>query len=135
MLTISLVFKATADELFCAWTDPAIMSRWLFKGDDSEIANIDADVAVGGHFSIVEQTRDGTIEHTGNYLLVDKPHALAFTLEVPKRFPRASQVSLEFLQSDVGCEMVLQQTGVDPNIVEPDWRRMFSKLTMVLLSR
>jgi uncharacterized protein YndB with AHSA1/START domain len=132
---ISLVFKATADQLFGAWTDPAIMSRWLFKGNDSDIANIDADVSVGGYFSIAERTREGTTEHTGNYLLVDKPNALAFTLEVPKHFAGTSQVSLEFKQSDVGCEMMFQQTGIDPNIAEAEWRRMFSNLTMVLLGR
>jgi len=133
MLNISLVYKATADELFCAWTDPAIMSQWLFKGDDSEIESVEADVAVGGAFSIVERTKDGPMDHFGNYLLVDKPYALSFTLAVPKHFAGDTQVSIEFKQTDVGCEMVFQQAGVEPGIVEPSWRRMFSNLTMLLL--
>src|SRR4051812_31586783 len=106
MLKISLVFQATAEELFCAWTDPAVMSQWLFKGDDSEIENIEIDVAVGERFSILERTKEGSIDHFGNFLFVDKPHSLSFTLELPRHFVGISQVSIEFRQSDVGCEMV-----------------------------
>jgi uncharacterized protein YndB with AHSA1/START domain len=135
MLVIALVFRASAEELFCAWTDPAIMSQWLFKGDNSEIESIDIDLSVGGRFSIVERAKDEIIDHFGNFLLVEKPQSLSFTLEVPKHFSGTSQVQIDFKQTDTGCEMVFQQAGVNPEIVEGSWRRMFSNLTMVLLRR
>ena len=133
MLQITPVFQVPAERLFCAWTDPLLISKWLFKGDDSEIARVDLDLTVGGRFSIVEQTRDGTIDHFGNYLLIDKPHLLAFSLEVPKHFPGISQVQLEFKESEVGTQMTFQQTGVDPGIVEASWRRMFTQLAKAFL--
>jgi uncharacterized protein YndB with AHSA1/START domain len=133
MLQITPVFQVPAEKLFCAWTDPVLIGRWLFRGDDSEIAKVDLDLAVGGRFSIVEQTRDETIDHFGNYLLIDRPRLLSFSLEVPKHFSGVSQVQLEFRETDVDTEMIFQQTGVDPAIVEASWRRMFTQLARVFL--
>jgi len=139
VLVITPVFQVPAGKLFCAWTDPAIIAQWLFKGDDSEIVKVDLDLVVGGRYSIVEQGRDGTIDHFGNYLAIDEPHLLSFTLEVPKHFSGVSQVRLEFREAEaaavttVATEMVFQQTGVDPQIVEGSWRRMFTQLARVFL--
>jgi uncharacterized protein YndB with AHSA1/START domain len=139
MLVITPVFQVPAEKLFCAWTDPAIISQWLFKGEDSEIVKADLDLVVGGRYSIVEQTRGDTIDHFGNYLVIDKPRLLSFTLEVPKHFSGMSQVQLEFKEAEaaavttVATEMVFQQTGVDPQIVEGSWRRMFTQLARVFL--
>ncbi|HKS18797.1 MAG TPA: SRPBCC family protein [Bradyrhizobium sp.] len=139
MLVITPVFQVPAEKLFCAWTDPAIIRQWLFKGDDSEIVRVELDLKAGGRFSIVEQTRDGTVDHFGNYVVIDRPHQLSFTLEVPRHFPGVSQVQLEFREADAttvataATEMVFQQTGVDPQIVEGRWRRMFTQLARVFL--
>ena len=136
MLVITPVFQVPAEKLFCAWTDPAIVSQWLFRGDDSEIVKVELDLIAGGRFSIVEQTRDDAIDHFGNYLVVDRPHRLCFTLEVPKHFSGVSQVQLEFKTAEtttVTTEMVFQQTGVDPPLVEGSWRRMFTQLARVFL--
>lgn len=136
MLVITPVFQVPAEKLFCAWTDPAIVSQWLFKGDDSEIVKVELDLVAGGRFSIVEQTRDDAIDHFGNYLVVDRPHRLCFTLEVPRHFSGVSQVQLEFKTAEtttVATEMVFQQTGVDPPLVEGSWRRMFTQLARVFL--
>jgi len=135
MLVITPVFSSSAEDLFSAWTDPAVMRQWLFKGDDSEIESIAIDLAVGGRFSILERTRAGTIDHFGNYLSIDRPNLLSFTLEVPAHFPGTSQVEIGFRQVEAGCEMVFRQAGVDPEIVEGSWRRMFIALARVLLSR
>jgi len=133
MLQITPVFQVPAEKLFCAWTDPVLIGKWLFKGDDSEIVRVDLDLTVGGRFSIVEQTSDGTIDHFGNYLRIDKPHLLSFSLEVPKHFAGISQIQLEFRETEVGTEMIFQQTGVDPAIVEASWRRMFTQLARAFL--
>jgi len=67
--------------------------------------------------------------------VVDRPRLLCFSLEVPQHFPGQSRVAIAFRQGPKDFEMVFEQTGVDPEIVEADWRRMFSRLAMVLLKR
>ena len=66
-LNITLIFKATAEELFSAWTEPELVRQWLFKGDDSQSVTADIDLAVGGRFSIAEHTKDGTVEYFGRW--------------------------------------------------------------------
>ena len=56
MIQLTPIFHVSAEGMFDAWTEPALISKWLFKGDDSEIVNVDLDLTVGGRFSIVEQT-------------------------------------------------------------------------------
>jgi uncharacterized protein YndB with AHSA1/START domain len=137
MLQLTPVFQVPPDRLFAAWTDPVVISKWLFRGEDSEIVRVTLDLTVGGRFSIVEQTKDDTIDHFGSYLVIDRPDLLSFTLEVPKHFPGTSQVQLEFREAEapttVTTEMIFRQTGVDPQIVEGSWRRMFTQLARVFL--
>jgi uncharacterized protein YndB with AHSA1/START domain len=137
MLQITPIFQVPAERLFEAWTDPAQIEKWLFKGDNSEIVKVDLDLTVGGRFLIVERTEKDTIDHFGEYLLIERPRLLTFQLEVPKHFTGISQVQLEFKETDAAAtaatEMLFQQTGIDPRSVEGTWRRMFTQLARVFL--
>jgi uncharacterized protein YndB with AHSA1/START domain len=132
-LSITLIFKATAVQLFAAWTEPELVEQWLFKDADSECVTADIDLTVGGRFSILEHAKDGPVDHFGTYAAIDKPHSLAFTLEAPKRFGGVSEIQVEFKQMSEECEMVFRQTGVDPETAEAVWRKMFLNLTRTLI--
>src|SRR5207253_10552948 len=71
MLQITPVFQVPAEKLFCAWTAPVLIGKWLFKGDDSEIVRVELDLTVGGRFSSVEQTRHGPIDHIVSNMPID----------------------------------------------------------------
>ena len=86
-------------------------------------------------FSILEHTRDGPVDHFGNYATIDKPHSLAFTLESTKRFAGVSEIQVQFKQMAEECEMVFRQTGVDAEAGEAIWRKMFLNLTRTLIKR
>jgi uncharacterized protein YndB with AHSA1/START domain len=132
-LSITLIFKATAGQLFAAWTKPEFVEQWLFKDADSESVTADIDLTVGGRFSIVEHTKDGPVHHFGNYSAIDKPHSLSFSLEAPTRFGGVSEVQIQFNQMPEECEMVFRQTGVDAENSEAIWRKMFLNLTWTLI--
>ena len=130
---ISLIFSASAEQLFKAWTDSDLVEQWLFKNETSTVkANIDA--RSGGKFRIVEQDGGLKIDHFGTYVDVIKAKRLTFTLEVPAHFEGQSRVSVEFKQTDAATEMNFVQVGVDPEIVQSDWNRMFQNLTRLLLA-
>jgi uncharacterized protein YndB with AHSA1/START domain len=95
------------DRVFAGWTVPALMSRWLFVGPSGEIVFTSVDLRVGGRFSIVEQP-DGyePVDHTGEYLDVQPPHRLFFSLEVPAHFPGRTEIRLEISASGAGSELV-----------------------------
>lgn len=134
-LRLTPIFSASPEQLFNAWTQPSLMSQWLFKGDASRIERIDIDLRPGGKFFIRETANSEVIDHYGAYLEIDRPHRLAFTLEVPSHFKGVSRVTVDFKPGTAGCEMDFQQSGVEPAIVEASWRMMFSNLARVMLER
>jgi uncharacterized protein YndB with AHSA1/START domain len=77
-LRITRRIHATPDELFDAWTDPESVRVWMCPGDVKE-ARARLDVRVGGTYQIDMVGATATFEHTGEYLVVDRPRKLSFT--------------------------------------------------------
>ena len=132
-MIITTFFKAHAEDLFRAWTDPILMKQWLFKLGNSEIATVEVSLEVGGQFKVVERTPSEIIDYFGSYVRIDKPKQLSFTLNAPKRFPGQTLVSVQFRQGMEECEMTFEQANVESEMVDAEWRRMFSQLAMALL--
>lgn len=134
VVRISRQFESRPEVLFDAWIRPEIVRKWLFKSPVNEITEVSIDPEAGGAFSIVELTETGeVIDHFGRYILVDRPHKLEFSLEVPKHFPGVTEVNLTFGQTAAGgCDLHFVQTGVEPRVVEESWRRMLGQLKELL---
>ncbi|HEX6050586.1 MAG TPA: SRPBCC domain-containing protein [Gemmatimonadaceae bacterium] len=72
-LTVVRVINASADELYAAWTDPAIMRRWM-------ATIVDADVRVGGRYRITIHEDDGSVNtFTGEYRVLEPGKRLVKT--------------------------------------------------------
>ena len=132
-LHLTPMFSASPERLFDAWTQPDLVERWLFKSDNNSIERVTIDLKCGGKFSILERADGETVDHFGEYFEIDRPHRLAFTLEVPSHFQGVSRVAIEFKPHTQGCEMDFKQDGVDPSLVEGAWRMMFTGLARVML--
>jgi uncharacterized protein YndB with AHSA1/START domain len=127
------MYQASAERLFCAWTKPDLMRRWLFKSPTNTIERVDQNLSVGGRFSILEKADGRTIDHYGEYTEIKPPYRLAFWLEVPAHFEGRTDVAISFHPTPEGCEMEFIQTGIDPSVVEKKWRAMFLNLADMLL--
>jgi uncharacterized protein YndB with AHSA1/START domain len=66
-VTIVRTFACPVDEVFAAWTDPALLGRWLAPGP-CEVLEVSADARPGGHYRIVVIDAEGN-RHvtTGEY--------------------------------------------------------------------
>ena len=100
-------FDASAERVFDAWLDPAMVTQWLFRSKDGERVTAMIDARVGGRFSITAHRPDGDIEHVGEYRVIDRPNRLVFTFAVPKLSPEYDLVSIDIRQVDDGCELTL----------------------------
>jgi len=113
-------FKASPERVFDAWLDPNTARRFLFTDANGEVIRCEIEPRVGGKFLIVDRRTSGDskytgdIEHTGEYLEIDRPHRLVFTFNVPRYTPLATRVSIEILPIRDGCELSLTHTGVLP---------------------
>lgn len=125
-------FALPASAIFEAWTTPRLMARWIFSSRTGEIHKIDIDLRVGGTFTILERVDGEYVHHIGTFQKIDRPHILAFTLEVPQRFPGISRCVMAVASTPDGCVMTFQQSDVAKEIVESNWRAMFRALADVL---
>lgn len=125
-------FGVEPEVIFNAWTKPELMKAWLFKSPDNEIRSIKMDLKVGGKFSILELNNNEKIDHFGEYVEIEKPGKLVFTLEVPWHFSGISKVSIEIKATPEGCEMRFTQSGIDTSITKGSWEKMFENLKFVI---
>ncbi len=100
-------FSAPPERVFDAWLDPEKAGRFLYATEEGEMVRVEIDARVGGRYSIVERRDGQDVEHTGEYLEIDRPRRLVFTLQVPLYSEEVDRVTVEIEPADGGCELTL----------------------------
>lgn len=77
-LNVSRVFEATQAELFEAFTNPDVLSRW-FGPPGTELVSADADARVGGGYDFRLRSGGKVNSLHGEYVEVTPPDRLVFT--------------------------------------------------------
>ena len=141
-IKVSRRFDASAERVFDAWVDSATARKWLYATDDGEIVRCDIDARVGGSWTIVRRGPSPEppnevidMEHTGEYLEIDRPRRLAFTFGVPKFSSETTTVSVDIVPSGDGCELTLINAGVPEEWAErteQGWRMILDNLAKTL---
>ncbi|RZA08137.1 MAG: hypothetical protein EOP11_05725 [Proteobacteria bacterium] len=108
-------FPAMPNEVFDAWIRPELASQWLFTSGDAS-ATVSLDPRPGGSWAI-SNAREGTdYRAEGKYLMVDRPHHLAFTFSMPQFSPNQDEITVDIYQS--GAATLLNFTQSGPDIAE-----------------
>lgn len=108
-------FNASAERVFDAWLDPVRAAKWLFATDQGKMLRAEIDPRVGGKWNFTERRGDTTAEHTGEYLVIDRPRRLVFTFGVPSASPDFDRVTVEIEPQGSGCVLTLTQE------MKPEW--------------
>jgi uncharacterized protein YndB with AHSA1/START domain len=136
VLRVTRRFNASAERVFCAWLDPKPTSRWLFATATGEMVRVEMDTRVGGRFTMVDRRDGEDVEHTGEYLEIDRPQRLVFTLAVPKFSRESTRVCVEIVSlGESRCELTLTHEGPRPEHAartEAGWKQILDGLAASL---
>ena len=130
-------FTASAERVFDAWLDAGTVGQWLFATPTGQVVRAEIDPRVGGRYVIVDRRDGEDVEHTGEYLEIDRPRRLVFTLAVPKYSQDADRVTIDIVPLESGCELTLTHE-MHPEFAEwadrteSGWTSILDKLDEVL---
>jgi uncharacterized protein YndB with AHSA1/START domain len=107
-LTVTHRFKASAERVFDAWLDPEKARHWFFvTKTDVPLVRAEVDARVGGRFCFSD-LRDGVaVDHVGEFLELDRPRRLVFTLSLPSFSQDSDLVTVDIVPQGTGCELTL----------------------------
>jgi uncharacterized protein YndB with AHSA1/START domain len=104
---VSHTFSASAERVYDAWLDPTRVGQWLFATPTGRVVRVEIDARVGGSFVITDR-RDGVdVEHTGEYVELDRPRRIVFLFGVPAYSPNKDRVSVDIVRKGRGCEVTI----------------------------
>jgi len=112
-------FSASPERVFDAWLDPATAGRWLFATATGRMVRAEVDPRVGGSFTVTERRDGEDVEHSGEYLEIDRPRRLVFSLSVNSS--KSDRVMIEFVPAGAGCALTLTHE------MKPEWAEYASR--------
>ncbi len=120
-VVVKKVIKASPEEVFEAFTDPEIMTKWFypFEGWRVEVEN---SLRVGGTYSIVMFEPDGgKYEHRGEYRAIQPPERLVFTWN--SELVQGTVVTVTLAQVKNGTEVTIRHDLLDTEKMREDHRK------------
>jgi uncharacterized protein YndB with AHSA1/START domain len=128
-------FTASPERVFDAWLDPEKARQFLFATPTGQMVRAETDPRVGGHYTFTDRRDGDDVVHTGEYLEIDRPRRLVFTLVVPKYSSETSRVTIEIVPLASGCELTLTHDGILLEYKERSaegWSKIFAGLSAVV---
>lgn len=109
-------FRQSPERVFDAFLDPERAGRFLFATPGGQMVTVEIEAKVGGRFRFIDRRAGEDVEHTGEYLEIERPRRLVFSFAVPKYSADVDRVSIDLTPSaDGGCTLTLRHESA------PEW--------------
>lgn len=106
-LTVTHRFAASAERVFDAFLDPEKAAKFMFVTETGQITRCEIDARVGGKYVITDRRDGEDVAHEGEFLEIDRPKRLVFTLSAKKYGPDVDRVTIDIAPLESGCELRL----------------------------
>jgi uncharacterized protein YndB with AHSA1/START domain len=111
-LEVRRVIAATPARLFEMWTTPAQLLLW-FGPRGVRCTAADLDLRVGGRYRIASELPDGrTVVIAGEFLSIERPHALVYTWSIEPHAGAPERVTVRFDPPPSGTEVVVRHERI-----------------------
>jgi uncharacterized protein YndB with AHSA1/START domain len=133
---VSRQFSATVECVFDTWLDPVTAGSFLFATAAGEVVRAEIDARIGGRFRFVRRENGTEVRRSGEYISIERPQLLAFSLSDNTRMPTDDRVIIEFASVGPGSLLVLtHEMGLEKyaerHRVESEWRRRLGMLAFL----
>lgn len=134
---VSRQVGALPERIFDAWQDAAQVQAFLFADRMWEAISSRIDARIGGGFRVVRQRDGEDVEYSGQYLEIDRPHRLVFSLFVEKYAHVDDRVIVELAPVAGQSLLVLthELSLPDPakrSRIRREWARVLERLAALL---
>ena len=134
------------ENVFGAFADTAKKRQWFAEGEGHDIEEFEMDFRVGGTERLRYRFKPGTpfagavVKHEGSFpdVLLNRRVVIASTMALGERRISASLVTVEFLRTDTGTDLICTHQGAffegadGPQIREAGWTYLFENLATQL---
>ncbi|HET9121787.1 MAG TPA: SRPBCC domain-containing protein [Solirubrobacterales bacterium] len=132
-IVIGWTFDAPRDRVWREWTEAERFADWYGGPADVPLETVVMDVRPGGRWSLVMHAERGTIYWDGEYLEVDEPERLVFTVtDEPDKDQYAVCTVVLTDTGDGRTDMLFSQIGpLPPEQLEPakkGWSGFFERI-------
>ncbi|MBN7821037.1 SRPBCC domain-containing protein [Bowmanella sp. Y26] len=94
-IIVKRVFPCAKRQLFDAWSKPALMMKWFFKGQQPNApSTVNNSFTLGGEYEVIMHLPSGDYRHYGTYSAIHRYHHIAFSWN--SHLVQNSRVSLDF---------------------------------------
>jgi uncharacterized protein YndB with AHSA1/START domain len=130
-------YEATPERVFDAFLDPERARKFLFHKPTAKMIRAEIDARVGGKFAFVDRREGEDVEFAGQYLEIERPRRLVFSLNVKSVAMQGDRVVIEIAPQGKGCELTLIHE-INPALaefesrIEQGWIGIFDELVKVL---
>lgn len=137
MLRIERSYAASAEEVFDAWTSPAVMRRWLHPFAEWDTPEAESDLRVGGGVRVVMRRPDGTrVESRGEYVSIERPRRLVMSWTFDDEPSNEQLIELSFSESEGTTTVVMVNSGISTDgrrdRQDEGWRGCLERLDELL---
>ena len=105
-LTVSRVINAPIEQVFNAWLDPIMMTKFMTPGEGMTVEDAKADPVEGGSFSLLMVAKEGKLPHGGEYKTITPYSKIVFSWLSPFSVD-GSVVTLNFTPENGGTMVEL----------------------------
>jgi uncharacterized protein YndB with AHSA1/START domain len=130
------------ERVFSAFADAAKKRRWFAEGESHDVEEFAMDFRVGGTERLRYRFKEGTpfagvaVTNEGSYqdIVPDRRVVTASTMTLGDRCISASLVTIEFMPTDKGTDLLCTHQGAffegadGPQIRELGWRHLLERL-------
>ena len=133
VLVIRRVLPVPRERVFAAWLDPVSLARWMGTGEGADVTALDP--KVGGKFRIVMRHRGSSVDHWGEYLVIERPSLLSFTWLSANTDHLPTLVTVELEDRGDSTELILTHRQLPPSQVDAHrkgWTQIVAALERTL---